>query len=180
MLVDALTGRVGGRSLNLWRCCGGRRESPPGGGAVESQMSLSLRAFWGTLARREMQRRVEKVRWAAADVRITLKPRDTRSRSSARQKEEAAAVRVEMWGPWAMAAAMVCVVHAGPTWTGMPSVAKEARRGVAGCLASLGGAAIVRDWQEPKKKSREGAAEIAAAVTEAQWAMGSVPPGTEA
>ena len=82
-----------------WRSMGLSRESPPGGGAVESQMSRSLRAFCGTLARWEMRRRVEKMHWAAADVRITLKPRDTRSRSSSRQKDEAAAVRVEMCGP---------------------------------------------------------------------------------
>ena len=100
---------------------------------MESQMSRSLRAFWGTLARREMQRRGGKMRWAAADVRIMLKPRDTRSRSSSRQKDEAAAVRVEMCGPWALAAAIVAFVQAGPTWTGMPSVAKETRRVVTGC-----------------------------------------------
>ena len=44
----------------------------------------------------------------------------------------------------------------------------------------LGGAEIVQDWQEPRKALRDAAAEMAEAVTEAQWAIVSTFLGIEA
>ena len=118
--------------------------------------------------------------WAYSAVKRMLNPLDTRSTSSARQKVVAASVRVEVWGPWRMAAEMTAVGQGDPTCTGMPSSLKEERSAVAGCLDALGGGANVRDWQEPRKLLREGAAVIVAAATSAQWATGSLLTGTAA
>ena len=79
-----------------------------------------------------------------------------------------------------MAVEMTSVVQGDPTCTGMPSSLKEERSAVAGCSDALGGGANVRDWQEPRKLSRDGAAAIAVAATPAQWATGSSCLGTAA
>ena len=77
------------------------------GAAVELQTKRGFRLAWSTYASREMWMRSPKVSSALPAGRIMLKPRSARSRSSPRQKEVASGLRVEAWGPVAIASLIV-------------------------------------------------------------------------
>ena len=85
----------------------------PFGAAVKLQINRGLRLSWYTNARREMRIRSPKVSSAHPAGRMMLKPRLALFRSSPRQKEVAAGLRVEACGPVAIACFMVASGQGG-------------------------------------------------------------------
>ena len=79
----------------------------PFGAAVELQINRGFRLAWSTDASQEMRMQYPKVSSALPTGRIMLNPRSTRSRSSPWQKEVAAGLWVEAWGPLAIASLIV-------------------------------------------------------------------------
>ena len=115
----------------------------PFGVAVELQINHGFRLAWSNEASREMWMRSPKVSRAMPAGRIMLKPRSAHSRSSPRQNEVAAGLRVEAWGPVAIASLIVLSGQGAPTSAGQPCVAYSWISAVAGWGVPAGGAASV-------------------------------------
>ena len=104
----------------------------PFGAAVELQINRGLRLSWSTDARREIRMRSPKVSSAQPAGRMMLKPCSALYRSSPRQKEVAAGLRVEACGPVAIACFMVSSGQGSPTSAGQTCVAYSCSSPVAG------------------------------------------------
>ena len=116
--------------------------------------------------------RSPKVSSAMHAGRIMLKPRSARSRSSPRQKEVDAGLRVEVWGPVAIASRIVASGQGGPTSAGQPCVAYSWSNSVAGWGVPAGDADSVRCCFLRKNVLRQGACCISAAVVMARERRG--------
>ena len=90
----------------------------PFGAAVELQINRSFRLAWSTDASQEMRMWSPKVSSALHAGRIMLKPRSALSRSSPQQKEVAAGLMVEAWGPVAIASFIVSSGQGAPPSVG--------------------------------------------------------------
>ena len=176
--VDALTRGVGGRSGNLCICWGGRRQSPPGGGAVQFQMRRLCLFFCGKLESLDIRKWVPKILKASSDFRKRLNLRETRSKSSPPKKLVASVVQVGTCGPWRIAARMVSKEQDSPTEAGKPWNAKVDKRSVAGCWDGGGGGDIVGDWNGLMKSFKSGTYASVVQMTDAQCATGSREVGT--
>ena len=109
---------------------------------------------------------------ATPAVRMMLNPRSARSRSSPRQKEVAAGLRVEAWGPVAIASRIVASGQRG-TSAEQPCVAYSWSNSIAGWGVPAGGADRVWCRFLRKNVSRRGACCISAAVAMTRARRGS-------
>ena len=108
-----------------------------------------------------------------------LKPRSALSRSSSRQKEVAAGLRVEAWGPVAIASLIVSSGQGAPTSAGQPCVAYSWSSAVAVWGVPAGGAERVGCCFPRNNVSRQGARFMSTAVAIARARRGStVVPGS--
>ena len=125
--------------------------------------------------------RSPKVSSALPAGRIMLKPRSARSRSSPRQKEVAAGLRVEAWGPVAIASIIVSSGQGAPTSAGQPCVAYSWSSAVAGWGVPAGSAERVGCCFPHKNVSRQGSRFMSTAVAIARERRGStlVPGSTQ-
>ena len=125
--------------------------------------------------------RSPKVSSALPAGRIMLKPRSALSRSSPRQKEVAAGLRVEARGPVAIASLIVSSGQGEPTSTGQPCVAYSWSSAVAGWGVPVGGTEKVGCCFLPKNLSRQGARFMSTTVSIARARRGStlVPGSTQ-
>ena len=73
------------------------------GALLELHVSRGLQVCCSAKARWEMRRMLPNKRMASYTVKTILKPWRESSRISIRQRSVAVAVRVELWGPLAMA-----------------------------------------------------------------------------
>ena len=121
-----------------------------------------------------MRIRSPKTLSATPSGRIMLNPRCARSRSSLRQKEMAAGLRVEAWGTVAIASCMVASGQGAPTSAGQPCVAYSWSNAGAGWGVTAGGADRVGFCFLRKNASRQGARWISAAVAMARAKRGLV------
>ena len=101
-----------------------------------------------------------------------LKPRSACSRSSPRQKEVAAGLRVEAWGPVAIASHIVASGQGAPTSAGQPCVAYSWSNAVAGWGVPAGAADSVWYCFPRKNVLRQRARCIYAAVAMARARRG--------
>ena len=137
----------------------------PFGAAVELQINRGFQLAWSTDASREMRMRSPKVSSALPAGRITLKPRSALSSSSPLQKEVAAGLRVEAWGPVAIASLIVSRGQGAPTSTGKPCVAYSWSSAVAGWGVPAGCAERVGCCFPRNNVARQVARFMSAAVT---------------
>ena len=149
----------------------------PFGSAVELQINRGFRLAWSTDASREMRMRSPKVSSAMPAGRIMMKPRSALSRSSPWQKEVAAGLRVEAWGPVATASCIVSSGQGAPTYAGQPCVAQSWSSAVAGWGVPAGGAESVGCCFPRKNVSRQGACCMSTAVAIARARRGSFGGG---
>ena len=112
----------------------------PFGAAVELQINHGFRLAWSTDASQEMWMRSPNVSSALPAGRIMLKPRSARSRSSPQQKDVAAGLRVEAWGPVEIVSLIVSSGQGAPTSAGQPYVAYSWSSAVAGWGVPAGSA----------------------------------------
>ena len=105
--------------------------------------------------------------------RIMLKPRSARSRSSPQQKDVAAGLRVEAWGPVEIVSLIVSSGQGAPTSAGQPCVAYSWSSTVAGWGVPAGGAESVGCCFPLKNVLRQGARCMSTAVAIARARRGS-------
>ena len=140
--------------------------------AVELQINRGFRLAWSTDASREMCMRSPKVSSALSVGRIMPKPRSARSRSSPRQNKVAAGLRVEAWGPIAIASLIVSSGQGAPTSAGQPCVAYSWSSAVTGWGVPAWGAESVGFCFPRKNVSRQGARCMSTAVAIARERRG--------
>ena len=104
--------------------------------------------------------------------RMMLKPHSARSRSSPRQKEVAAGLRVEAWFPVSIASRIVASGQGAPTSAGHPCMVYSWSNTVAGWGVPAGGAYSVWCCFPRKNVLRQGACCISAAVAMARARRG--------